>query len=57
MRGSITLTIPMFDLLVENAKLLVSALVLDTQLKMVVLPMFDNPMIPHFNAIIISFEC
>jgi len=42
----------MFDLLVVKAKLEVSTLVFDMQLKRVDFPTFATPTIPHFNAIL-----
>ena len=39
----------------ENEKLVTSALVSEKQLKMVVLPIFVKPTIPHFNDIFLSF--
>jgi len=41
----------MFGFVALNAKLDASALVFDTQLNMVVLPVLVNPTIPQFNAI------
>jgi hypothetical protein len=50
-----TSTLPIFDLVALNAKLLASALVFDMQLKMVVLPILVRPMIPQFNAIMLGY--
>ena len=50
-RGSGTCTTPTLDLLEVKAKLEVSTLVLDMQLKRVDLPTLATPIIPHFSAI------
>jgi hypothetical protein len=55
-RSSGTSTTPRLLLDALKAKLLVSALVFEIQLKMVVFPMFVIPMIPHLSAINPKFE-
>jgi hypothetical protein len=45
---------PILDLLLEKAKLLVSAFVFDMQLKTVVLPQLAMPMIPQCKPIFIQ---
>jgi len=46
---------PIFDLLLEKAKLVVSAFVFDMQLKTVVLPQFAIPIIPQCNPMFFCF--
>ena len=50
-----TLICPRFDLFVLKAKLLVSTLVSEIQLKMVVFPILVKPIIPHCKPIVIFF--
>jgi hypothetical protein len=47
--------IPTLELLLVNAKLVVSTFVSDMQLKRVDLPTFATPIIPHCKAIIIAY--
>jgi hypothetical protein len=55
-RLSGTPTVPILDLVALKAKFDDSALVFDMQLKIVVLPMLVNPIMPQFKAICGMFK-